>query len=320
MMTEHPDTPEDARTEPPQSGEPVLKAGGQHVSPTIEFNGPAMRNMPKPSDMGIEVFTGFKIKYPEYSVITPQTLHSFTVKTLTVREEEIMKASFITPNKLTEHLNDVLYSCLIKKPDSITSIEDFLSLVTTKDRDAILHGLYHVTYKEKHPYNVSCPSCSTENSVQVNFEEAFSATMWEDDDNSILDKEVAVQLEIADQVTVVLKQPTLLDEKNLLENMTFTKDEDRDAQLDLLMVKRFEVNVASSRAPQVVQERQNILTGYQQLPATDKELIEEAFMKNFGKFGIELNSSLRCQKCGTVSEFEIDLLRQFFRVLFERAE
>ena len=81
------------------------------------------------------MFIGFNLQYPEYEVITPQTHLSFTVRTLSVSDEERLKGSLMTPAKVTEHLNKCIYETLVKKPDTIKEYKDFLKLVTLKDRD-----------------------------------------------------------------------------------------------------------------------------------------------------------------------------------------
>ena len=54
------------------------------------------------------MFQGFNIAYPEYEVITPQTKRSYHVRSLSVQEEEKLKASLLTPSK--ERLTISLYN------------------------------------------------------------------------------------------------------------------------------------------------------------------------------------------------------------------
>jgi hypothetical protein len=83
-------------------------------------------------------FTGFDLKYPEYEITTPHTNLAFNVRSLNVQEEERMKGSLISPNKITEHLNKCIYETIVKKPDTIKDFEGFLKALTLKDRDALL--------------------------------------------------------------------------------------------------------------------------------------------------------------------------------------
>ena len=142
---------------------------------------------------GVEIFNGFQIEYPEYSVITPHTLLEFSIRTLTVSEEEKLKGSLLTPNKLAGHLNEVIFNCLCKKPDTITTYQDFLNKLTIKDRDALMYGLYHVTYKDIHNYDVECSQCQFVNSVKINFEKGFRATLWpKDSEKNVLETEIPI--------------------------------------------------------------------------------------------------------------------------------
>jgi len=94
------------------------------------------------------MFKGFNLQYPEYEVVTPHTHKSFTVRSLSVSEEEKLKGSLMTPSKITEHLNKCLFNSMVKKPEDVNDYSSFLKLTTIKDRDAILYGLYHINMKK----------------------------------------------------------------------------------------------------------------------------------------------------------------------------
>ena len=266
---------------------------------------------------GVEVFNGFKIVYPEYSVITPHTLKEFTIRTLTIEEEEKLKGSLITPNKLAEHLNDVIFQCLVKKPEDIKTYQDFLTKLTIKDRDALMYGLYHVTFKDIHNYDVTCSSCEHINSVKVDFLKSFKAEMWPKENGNILEKEVKVKFEIANNISAVIRQPLLVDEINLLKEMTFATDAVRDLSMQLLIIKRFEVDRPEAKTPDTLLERENILKGYKQLPSPDRKITEKSYSDNFGKYGVEIETIVKCQKCGSEETVSIDLVKQFFRSIYQ---
>lgn len=295
------------------------------VKPQVEEQPKPQENLaPRPTTdptiikrvAGVEVFTGFNIKYPEYSVITPQTLKEFTVRSLTVDEEEQLKGSLLTPNKLADHLNQVIYQCVVKKPEEIKTYEDFLNNITIKDRDALMYGLYHVTYKDIHNYDVTCIQCERVNPVKINFLKSFKAEMWPKDAESVMEKEISVNFEIANNITAVIKQPKLIDETNLLKEIAFSTEDVRDLSLQLLIIDRFEMDRPDAKTPAAIRERDNILKGYKQLPSTDRKLIDKAYEQNFGKYGVDILTKVRCQGCGNEEEVSIDLVRQFFRAIY----
>ena len=59
-------------------------------------------------------------------VLTPQRRQTFSLRSMTVSEEEVLKGSILTPLTVSEHLAEVLWQCIIKKPDDIQTYEDFL--------------------------------------------------------------------------------------------------------------------------------------------------------------------------------------------------
>jgi hypothetical protein len=267
---------------------------------------------------GVEVFRGFNIKYPEYSVVTPHTLQEYTIRALTVGEEEKLKASLLTPNKLAEHLNEVIWECLVKKPENIKSYQDFMNKNTIKDRDALMYGLYHVTYKDIHNYDVTCVNCEYINSIKVDFLKSLKAVMWpKDEKESMIDKKVPVKFEIADMVTAIIRQPMLIDEFNLLKDNAFTSEEVRDLNMQLLVIDKFEVDKEGAKTPDTVEDRDNILKGYKELPSTDRKMIDKVYEEEFGKYGIDVATRVRCQKCGHEEDISLDLVRQFFRSIYE---
>jgi len=270
------------------------------------------------NSVGVEVFKGFDIKYPEYSVITPHTLKEFTIRSLTVQEEETLKASMLTPSKLAEHLNKVIFTCIVKKPDSIKTFDDFLNNLTIKDRDALMYGLYHVTYKDIHNYDVTCTSCDTTNSVKVDFLKSFKAQFWASDkpEDSILKKEIPVKFEIARDITAIIVQPKLIDEQNVLKETAFASETARDLNLELLVIKRFEIDRKEAKTPDTIEDRNNISKGYKQLPVTDRKMIDTAYAENFGKYGVAIKTIVKCQKCGEENDVSIDLVKQFFRSIY----
>lgn len=266
----------------------------------------------------IEIFDGFKIKYPEYSVVTPQTVKEFTIRTLTIDEEEKLKGSLLTPNKMADHLNEVIYSCIVKKPEDIKTYHDFLLKLTIKDRDALMFGLYHVTYKDIHNYDISCSQCQTNNSVKIDFAKSFKAVVWpKDAPKSVLESEINVKFEIAEGISAIIRQPTLMDESSLLKEMSFASDAIRDMNMQLLIIKKFEIDRPESKTPDCIEDRDNILTGYKQLPAPDRKLIEKAYSDNYGKYGVDIETIVKCQKCGQEDTVNIDLVKQFFRAIYQ---
>jgi len=268
---------------------------------------------------GIEVIPSFKIKYPEYTIITPHTNKEYTIRSLKIGEEESLRSSILTPASLTEHLNNAIFGCLVNKPDDVVTIEDFLNKSTIADREALMYGLYHITYKDKHAYDITCKECEHVNPVKVNFGDSFSMVAWNKETN-ILDEEVRVQLELAESVTVVLKQANLMEEQELMNMLKFSSDDEREKQIGLLSISCFEIDVGGTSVngndKDVIKDRNNIKQIYNDLPAQDRMSIEDSYEKNFGKYGVTIKVLMNCAKCHTSNETEIDLVRQFFRAIY----
>lgn len=266
--------------------------------------------------LGIEIFEGFGISYPEYEVITPQTKKSYTIRSLNVSEEEVLKGSMVTPSKLPRHIAEVLWKCIVKKPDEIKTFDDFINCVTIDDRDALLYGLYVSTYKDVQNYTMRC-DCGFENLVKVNMENCLKIDFWDDSKGSILKYYPKVDFKIFDGVHCFLKIPSLKDEIVTSEKYTFNDNQKRNLAIQLLRIQKFTQD-PNQKLPQgeEICELDNIIKAYNSLPSNDRKLINEKYNEEFSNYQVKVLPKVKCQKCGKVQEVEIDIYQQFFRSLF----
>lgn len=257
------------------------------------------------------MYTGFRnIDLPEYEVITPHTKYSFTVKSLNVQKERRLKGSFVTPSKITEHLNKIIWESIVKKPDEIKTYEDFLSKLTLKDRDALMYGLYHISYGEVNNYLVPCPSCKKEYPITVQISSTFNFNSYPYDD--ILTKIVKVPLPIMKSVFAHISQPTLIDEINALKNISG----DSELISSTLYIKKFTQENEGGDEILIYSDRNDILDAYNDIASKDKNEILDKYVDNFGQYGIELKCKTYCQYCNVENDIDIDLVEQFFRNAF----
>jgi hypothetical protein len=261
------------------------------------------------------MFKGFDVKYPEYEVITPQTNLSYHVRSLNVQEEERLKASFLTPSKANDHLNKCIFDSFVKKPQTITSYDSWLKNTTLKDRDALLYGLYHITYEDIRNYDVTCGSCTKGYSVTVKASETFNINFYEE--GNVLEKLVEVTLPISKGVFATIKQPTLWDEiMGLQSGGGGGSTKNLDIITETLIISKFYQNPKGSGDTVIYSEREDIIDAYRSLPAKDKRHIYAEYKEHFGKFGIELNMVSGCTHCGHEAVINIDLVGNFFRMVY----
>ncbi len=259
-------------------------------------------------------FKGFQIKYPEYEVITPQTGNSFNVRTLNVQEEERLKGSLMTPQKVTGHLNKCLYESIVSKPSAIKDFDSFMKGVTLKDRDALVYGLYHISYGEIRDYDVTCSSCRKEFPVTVQASDTFSFKPYPG--KGVLTSTEKVNLPVSKGVSAYVKQPTLADEADAMNGLGGRPNATNELLTETLIISKFEENVKDKTSPVIYDDRNDILDAYLTLPARDKRAIYSAYTDKFGQYGVELKMRTYCQHCGEEEVIDIDLVSAFFRVLY----
>jgi len=259
-------------------------------------------------------FTGFQVQYPEYEVLTPQTKQSFTLRSLNVSEEERLKGSLVTPNKIADHLNTCLFQSLVKKPENITDLNSFLKYVTLKDRDALLYGLYHITYEEIRNYQLKCKSCSHEYDVTVKASSTFNFSAYPGD--NILKDRFTFELPVTKGVTVTIKQPTLYDEMISIKNLSTRPGSSLELITETLIIEKFEQDVTERKEPIIYSDRIDVIDAYLSLPARDKREIFKSYIEKFGQYAISLKMKSYCPQCSHEDNYDIDLVENFFRSLY----
>lgn len=259
------------------------------------------------------MFQGFDVKYPEYEVITPQTKLSYHVRSLNVQEEERLKASYLTPTKANDHLNKCIFDSFVKKPDSITNYDTWLKQTTLKDRDALLYGLYHITYEDIRNYDVNCGVCNKSYSVSVKASETFDINFYDGDD--IIGKLIDIELPISKGVFTTIKQPTLWDEVMAFKTLSVTPSK-LDIITETLIIQKFSQNPPAGGDTVVYSDREDVIDAYRSLPAKDKRHLYSEYKENFGKYGISMKMLSICQHCGAEDMIDINLVDNFFRMVY----
>lgn len=266
---------------------------------------------------GIEVFTGFDIQYPEYEVITPQGKQHYTLRTMTVGEEAVLKGSMMSPITVAEHLAEVIWKCIVKKPEGINTFEDFINNTTIKDRDALVIGLHLITYGDIEKYAVTCDQCQNVTNVKINIDKSMKFKVWDKDDSCIAHRE-EVPLQVFKGVSAVVKCPTMADEIKVNKKSAHVSETLAATMMNLLMVDKFKIEPSEKRPNgDEITERDNILAAYNSLPSKDMSLITECYQKTFNEYQITVECEVVCNKCGKASTVVIDLTQQFFRALYQ---
>lgn len=136
-----------------------------------------------PREYGI--FTGFNIKYPEYTVVTPQLGLPFNVRGLNVDEVSQIRTSSTTPAKATDLINRVLWSSITNPPKQVPDFDTFMRYTTLKDREALMFGLYIMTFGEDREFRVICNDCGKERELKVKMTDMFKINPYPASDGMV---------------------------------------------------------------------------------------------------------------------------------------
>lgn len=136
-------------------------------------------------------------------------------------------------------------------------------------------------------------------------------------ENDIFNKRVEIKLPKSG-VVVILKAPTVYEEIELFNKLTFVSEIQMNLATDVLFIDRFEEYVEGKSSPvQVIDHKTDILSAYKSLPIEDRNLIIDRYEEEFGQYDILLKIKWTCtnKNCSHVNELEVDIIAQFFRTL-----
>lgn len=376
-------------------------------------------------------FKGFKnIRYPVYTVVTPQSGDTYSLRTLNVSEVMTLRESLTSGNKMAEILNDILWKAVEFKPEHISSKTEFLKNLTMKDRDALIYGLYHSTFGDEKTYNVVCGECSNTQKIKVSLNKIFFSNNYPaskaivdsyrvalaenpimekdpdiekvlegsvistelekskalnevpnppdgmpeeiarteeeykeyftildkmkenglspsnvdnektekivtvkvntsnvDEQTTISEKDttdftpignkvIRLELPLSKGLVVYIKEPVLIDEQSVNENLAFTSSNQLNLAYDTLSIKKIEEYEEGNPIPvQIVDDRIDIVEAYQLLPILDRNEIVNTYTKEFGQYEVGLKANWVCRSCNENNQLNLDILQQFFRAI-----
>jgi len=259
------------------------------------------------------MFKGVKIQVPEIEVLCPQSKNKFRVRSLSLGEEANMKSSLLASNgPISIKLNEIIYNSIAD--ENKPTFDEFLKITSTRDRDALLLGLYQITYGDEYILeNYQCvnPRCQKTYNLRTKLSKGFNINAYKGKEN-LLEKEVPVEL--AEGVIAYVHQPTLDYEKSVYEKLA------ENDLLTPLYLKISKLDVTNEDGNYILSLKENevdySMVISRNLYSIHKKMINEAYLKAFGKYDVSVTILNKCPYCGYSDEFELDFVKQFFLVVF----
>jgi hypothetical protein len=181
-----------------------------------------------------------------------------------------------------------------------------------KDRDALLYGLYHITYEEVRNYDVVCGSCRKTHAITIKVSEAFSMNPFPSD-KDIFQEKFKVSLPVIETVFATVRQPTLKDESEAMK-YAGSNAQLLDLVIETLIIESFTENVDGSDSA-IYTSREDVADAYRSLTPNDKRAIFKEYRDKLGQYGIELKMRAQCVHCGEEEVIDLDLVDNFFRMV-----
>jgi hypothetical protein len=84
----------------------------------------------------------------------------------------------MVPSKTPTLINNIIWGAIEDKPDEIKDIEQFKKMITLRDREAILYGIYCSTFGDEEDFKVTCRKCEHEENIKLSMSKIFSINAY----------------------------------------------------------------------------------------------------------------------------------------------
>jgi hypothetical protein len=249
------------------------------------------------------------IEYPSYTVVTPQTLLTYKLRSLTVNDELNLKASITDEDNSASIMNRTIFNCIIEKPEQITDFKDWLKKTTAEDHKSLMYALYHCSYGDDIEYTNSCPYCNAINSGVVKLSKGIKINNYEGAPLEILDKDYKLSLEIS-KADVYFKYPTVQKSLDLGKNIEKVLTDNIEPYL--LYIDKI---VYGDKTFSMSENNIDLITMFKILPAKDRKSIDKFILNEMNKYTINASYRIKCSSCAKTYKYDIDFVVQFFRQL-----
>ena len=261
-----------------------------------------------------------KFTFPVFEVVTPHTNHSFTVRSMTVDQESVIKESSVSPVKFDTIVSQTIFDCIENKEPPFTTLEGFEKNLTGRDREALIFGLVIASYGETQKYSYKCPNCGKEFEVEINLAENADVKIY-DGNEDLVNKEITIDLPVS-KYQAIVKLPSLWESKNIY-NIKGVDKSLLDKMSEFNIVKKMiipgtEVDKDTGEVKErnyVVDKLLDIYNTIKGLPARDRKAIQNSVIDLYGKYGVNVNVPTVCPSCGHEFETRLDVVQELFRLL-----
>lgn len=259
------------------------------------------------------------VDFPVMDMVTPHTKHHIRLRSMSVAQEEALKASPVAASKLVNMLNHVVYDCVVEREDPFNTFEGFEHALSITDREAVLFTLLLVSYGDEQEFASTCPTCGKNFESKAKLTENAEIKCY-DGKERLLQKKVTVELPISKyKATLIL--PTLSDERVFSMSRGVSAEVLRKAN-DYIIVKDMQIPTeATPNAEGEVKERYitidntfEIYSMMSKLPARDRKFIQKEWTTNFGEYGVTVRIPTVCPHCTAQADISVNLLTELFRL------
>jgi DNA-directed RNA polymerase specialized sigma subunit len=112
-----------------------------------------------------------------------------------------------------------------------------------------------------------------------------------------------------------IKQPTLYDEMMSIKELAASIGANMDVITETLIIEKFHQDPEEGDTI-IYKDKGDIIDAYMSLPARDKRVIHKRYRDELGQYGIALKMRSNCIHCGAEEDIDLDLVSNFFRMVF----
>lgn len=254
---------------------------------------------------------------PSMEVKLPLAKISVMVKGMLFSDECSLKSTVVTNDGLKlDVLTKFAYNRIIDPPKDIDTFDKFKSVCTSLDRDAILLGIFGVSFGSKYTVTVKCDSCKHENTFDLDLTRTIVNTCDVKKKFSVINKRESLSFPVKNGTAeFIASYPTLKDEDLVYKNISDIQL-NSDKFTDLISyIDEFKYTDKDGESETIRKDEDiyNIAAAINSLtPGMVKDMIDK-INNTFKRYRYYISTYFDCANCKSEINIEMAIFELFFR-------
>ena len=256
---------------------------------------------------------------PKFQIRTPHSGLEMTVQSMTIADEEQLKTSAVSSERIVGMLNQITYNCIVPKEAPYDTFEKFESICSMMDRTTILYGILISSYGDEQTFSTTCKNCRKSYEVKGSLSKNINMNMYTGK-APLVQETRTVELPVS-KYKAVIGLPTLRDERFYAAIKGVPQDVLRKADSYLIVKKLIRPGYTMDKSSgeeiskeYVIDNIIEIYSNMQSMCPQDRKGINKVWLEEFGVYKVDVVIPSKCPQCDTLNDTYVDFVHELFRL------